>query len=314
MSERSEATTRRRDGDGARRSAPFFVVGAQRSGTTLLRLMLHSHPDLAVPFESDFIPRFHDRLDEYGDLEDRENLERLLADIADNPFVDRGDLLSDPDWFLEQDIRSYPELVDAVFSRYARREDKRRWGDKTPGYVTDLDVLRDLFPACQVIHLVRDGRDVALSLRSVSWGTDHLLRAAEDWRWKTMLGHKMGRMLGEKDYRLVRFEDLVAEPEATLRDVCDFLGEPYSGRMLTYHERASDHLPEGSRSWHTSVLGPPDPSKIFTWKREMADPDRHLFERVAGDALETFGYESGDANPGLVAKLRALRYELRERL
>lgn len=313
MSEISEATARRSVGAGARGDDPFFIVGAQRSGTTLLRLMLHCHPELAVPFESDFIPRFHDRRDEYGDLGETENLERLLADIADNPFVRKGGLLSDPDWYLEQDIRTYPELVDAVFSRYARQEGKRRWGDKTPGYVTDIDVLSDLFPGCQVIHLVRDGRDVALSLRRVSWGTGHLLRAAEDWRWKTVLGHKMGSVLGE-DYLLVRFEDLVAEPEATLRGVCDFLGEPYSGRMLTYHEDASDHLPEESRPWHTSVLAPPDPSKIFTWKREMLEVDRVLFERVAGDALEMFGYERGGGDPGLLAKARALHYEISERL
>src|SRR5215469_8258471 len=114
-------------------SAPFFVVGAPRSGTTMLRLMLDAHPELAVPFESGFIVDFYRRREEYGNLSLRQNAIRLLHDIGEHPMVRRGGLISDPDAVLEQPVRTYRDLVDAIFRAYARRQGKARWGDKTPG-------------------------------------------------------------------------------------------------------------------------------------------------------------------------------------
>lgn len=286
---------------------PFFVVGAQRSGTTMLRLMLDSHPLIAVPFESGFIVDFHARLAEYADLALPSSRARLLDDIARHPLVRKGNLVPDPQAVLDSVPRSYAALVDAIFRTYAAREGKARWGDKTPSYVTDIDVLRRLFPRCRVVHLVRDGRDVALSNRNVDWGIRSLPRVASDWRWKTVLAHKVGALLGD-DYCLVRYEDLVREPAATLARIADFLGVAYDACMLRYAEHGEARMPVDSLRWHRNSVRPPDVELVEQWKARMRASDRILFEQCAGDALALFGYPLERRASTVASRLRNLYF------
>src|SRR5436305_2721066 len=101
--------------------APFFIVGAQRSGTTMFRLMLNQHPELAVPFESGFITIFYRRLGEYGDLTTEENVRRLLGDIADFPLVIKGGYIEAVEAVLAHPIASYADLVNPIVKLYLRR-------------------------------------------------------------------------------------------------------------------------------------------------------------------------------------------------
>ncbi len=196
---------------------PFFVVGAQRSGTTMLRLMLNSHSRIAVPFESAFLCQYSN-LVQYGDLKNKSNTEKLLQALAEEPLTKKGKIIQEPKAILAESIETYSDLLTAVFQQYARRRGKVRWGVKTPAYVTEIDQIWRLFPHCKIIHLIRDGRDVALSYRRISWGSSHTPRVAADWRWKVMLGHKMGEMIWAS-YLEVHYEDLVRSPEATLSGV-----------------------------------------------------------------------------------------------
>jgi hypothetical protein len=272
------------------RETPFFIVGAQRSGTTMLRLMLTNHRNLAIPFESAFIPFFYQRAMQYGDLSSRNHAAALLNDIAERPHVKKGGLIPDREAVLSYPIKGYADLINAIFDVYAKSKGKRRWGDKSPGYVAYLDVLWSLFPGCRIVHLVRDGRDVAISLRSISWGARNLPMVAADWRFKTMLGRKMGAFLGEH-YLEVRYEDLVLKTEETLRTICAFLREPYDENMLIYYETAETEMPKESMKWHRNSVRRPDSHMVYAWKRRMSRADRILFEQVAGFTLEVFGYE-----------------------
>jgi len=297
---------------GASRSGPFFIVGAQRSGTTMLRLMLNSHPNIAIPFETGFMTDFYPRLGGYGDLAQRSNLERLLGDIGEYHKVKQGKLIEDRDAVLGRPIAGYADLIDAVMSAYAARKGKPRWGDKTPFYVTELDTLWRIFPGCRILHLVRDGRDVAISQRSVGWASTSIPRLAEDWRWKTVLAHKVGMVLGDH-YREVRYEDLVLDTEATLRTICDFIGEPYDAAMLDYHAEAAGEMPEQSMKWHKSSVKAPDADKVFAWKRQMTVADRILYQDIAADALEIFGYEREDLPRTMGSRLKGVYYCLMKR-
>jgi hypothetical protein len=274
--------------------------------------MLNRHSNLLVPFESGFIPAFYYRLGEYGNLADKENARRLLTDIAEFPLVKKGMHIRNPEAILARSVDSYASLVDAIFMTIAKAVGKNRWGDKTPSYVTEVDVLWKLFPGCQVIHMVRDGRDVALSNRNLAWGFRSLPRAAQDWRLKTIIGHKVGSVLGEH-YLEVRYEDLVQGPEATLRRICEYLGEPYDPGMLTYHESASAEMPEESLAFHQRSISAPDPSLAFAWKRSMSMPDRVIFEQIAGDALDLFGYERERRRGSLSSRLMGLYYATLQR-
>lgn len=294
---------------GAKNPPPFFVVGFQRSGTTMLRLMLNSHPNCAVPFESGFVTAFFDSSDDYGDLGVLDNRRRLLDDILGCSWVARGKLIEDPNSVLEYPIASYADMVDAIFTEYAKRREKTRWGDKTPGYITEIDILMKLFPDCRILHLVRDGRDVALSFRRISWGSANIPRVAQDWSWSNVLASKMGALLGDQ-YLEVRYEDLVLNTEPTLRLVCAFLGEPYDEAMLGYHVDGGAEIPADSAQWHESSVKLPDRDKVYEWKRVMSVADRIIFEEVAGDALELFGYKRENRSRTLGSRLRSLHYAL----
>ena len=286
---------------------PIFVVGAQRSGTTMFRLMLNAHPRISIPFESGFIPSFYKRLSEYGDLSLKENQATLLRDIADHPLMKKGKLIQDVEQLSSLPISNYADLVTAIFSNYAQSKRKARWGDKTPSYVTELDIIWKLFPGCKVIHLVRDGRDVALSMGAMDWGSKNLIRLAQEWVWKTTLGHKMGSLIGD-NFLEIRYEDLILETEATLKKVCSFIDEEYKAEMLSYHNSARDEMPSESIQYHKTSVSRPDQSKVFGWKTKMSRTDRIIFEDVARNALTRFGYEIENQRFTLGAKLKQIYY------
>lgn len=288
-------------------SKPFFVVGSQRSGTTMLRLMLNQHPNIAIPHESGFITVFYPKLAGYGNLAFRQNQEKLLDDICEYHLVKRGQHVPDRAAVLAHPIADFADLIDAIFSEYARSRGKARWGDKTPYYTTDMDVLWRLFPGCRFIHVIRDGRDVALSLRKLEWGSKSIPRLAADWRWKTVLAHKIGAVLGEH-YLEIHYEDLVMDPEGKLREVCRFLGEAYSPAMLEYPSTSERIVPRESLKWHRQSVRAPDPTKISEWKYKMSRSDAIIFEQIAGSALEQFGYETLKIPTSLGSKLMNLYY------
>ncbi|MDZ7829171.1 MAG: sulfotransferase [Halofilum sp. (in: g-proteobacteria)] len=297
-------------GDRESRQPPFFIVGAQRSGTTMSRLTLTEHSRLSVPFESVFDPRFLPaEAGIWRPVRSGTRWQGCLMTSSPITGCARAELVPDPQLVLDQEPRSYPALVNAIFSAYARLQGKERWGDKTPGYVADLDVLNELWPDCRVVHLVRDGRDVALSLAGVSWGSPDLMRNAANWRWKTVLGRKMGTMMGER-YLEVRFEDLVREPDRSLRRVCDFLGEHYEPGMLHYPASAHAAMPEQSLQWHRTSISTPDQSRAFEWKRRMSLADQIVFDEVAGDALDLFGYTRVQRRHTIRSRIRFARYAL----
>ncbi len=295
-----------------RYGAPFFIVGAQRSGTTMLRLMLNQHSELCVPFETVFIPEFYDRIPDYQGPGGETRIEELLDDIIADPWVRKGDLIPDREAVLDKRPSDYAELVDAIFRTFAERQDKEIWGDKTPTYVEHIDVLDRLFPDCRVIHLVRDGRDVALSLSGISWGSRNLVRNAAEWRWKVVMGRKMGNMLRDR-YLEIPYEKLVAAPGETLASVCGFLGVPFEEEMLAYPDAAAAAMPEKSLKWHRSSVSAPNPDKVDVWRTKMDASDRIVFDQVAGDALESFGYERVQSKPTWASRIRYARYALRGR-
>jgi len=290
--------------------SPFFIVGFPRSGTTMLRLMLNSHPRIAVPFESDFIPKFSRRLDAYGDLGSAPNMERLLRDICMNSFVINGNLIPDPRSVLALRPRSYAELVDCIFESFARRHGKVRWGDKDPDNLKDMDLLWQLFPGCKFIHIIRDGRDVVLSLRGLDWGSRNLPRTARRWAQHVTLARHVGNVLGADHYLEVRYENLVRDACGELMRICRFLGEPYDQGMLEYHRDSERWIPDDSLKYHRASVRAPDPMKVQFWRKQMDFADQVIFEQEVGEVLDELGYERSNAKVRLSSGFRNAYYAL----
>jgi hypothetical protein len=297
---------RRADG---RPPAPF-VVGVGRSGTTLLRLMLDAHPELTIPPETHFIPDLIDVAEERGATP-----ELLLEVIVSERHW--GDFGLDRDELLER-LRAADQLTaaDAIrsfFSLYAEREGKPRWGDKTPIYVTSMRKIDRTLPEARFIHLIRDGRDVALSRAKRSLRDPAPpAKVASNWKKRILRARRQGRKLGH--YAELRYEDLVLDTEPNLRRICEFCELPWDAGMLDYHRRAEGRLEEMARDLpaegerltrpgtermqaHALTREPPNPEAVSRWRTRMSDEDRAAFEAVAGDLLADLGYEVS-SSPG----------------
>lgn len=301
--------------DGIRGVETFFIVGFQRSGTTLLRLMLNAHPDIAIPHDSAELWPSYARLatTTYRGLRAAGDVRRMIDDLLREPRIcawqtalPRESLLADP---LPS---NFPEVMQRFHLVYARAHGKVRWGDKNTGTLIELDRLNAEFPNCQIIHLVRDGRDCALSHRDYMYGYENVLRVALEWREQVTLCHKMGAMLPRERFYELRYEDLLTDSSRALSDLCDFLRMPFSPLMLEYHHHFEDHVPEERRALWPLLNRPPLVSNAFKWKSLMAASDRAVFERTAGELLRSFGYETSGI-PATDGRLLELWYLVHSR-
>jgi len=293
--------------------APIFISGTQRSGTTMFRLMLDAHPEISIPFETGIITNYCFKVSEFGDLDQDDNLRSLLQAIRNEPFVARGELV---DISYEEitpllKARTLAGLVDALFGANARRKGKAMWGDKTPD--EDVKTLHHLFPNATIIHLIRDGRDCAVS-RVRRWGARSIPELAHGWCFKVNSTRQAGRLYGDR-YREIRYEDLVRSPETVLRKVCSWIGVSFDPVMLDYYKHATERMPASSvKLHHETSVKPVDPNKIGMYKDQMSRSDRLAYERVAGALLKELGYEV-EADVGLLGKMQIrlaeIRYALR---
>jgi LPS sulfotransferase NodH len=289
-------------------SAPIapmpFVVGANRSGTTLLRLMLDAHPQLAIPPETFFVPNL---IELYAEGEP--SREEAIALIESRPeFADFGLERDDLAAAAEERPNTARGVITAFYSLYAMNQGKPRFGDKTPGYSGSMRAIEGVLPEARFVHIVRDGRDVALSVMSRSLKERTVPELAKRWKRRIKRTQQQGAKV--EHYLEIRYEDLIADTEAELRKVCDFLELEWDEAMLAYHERASERmaemsgelegagekrdLPEGYRAqMHAATSQPPDPNRLYKWKREMDPAATEAFEEIAGELLNDLGYDTG---------------------
>ena len=275
----------------------------------MLRVILDRSPGIAIPDESHFVPQLAHRhrtpvqVDEF--VEDLRRLPTLVRWRLDVDGVAR---------LLRQGMTS-GEAIGAVFAAYALEHGKPRWGDKTPAYMRYLGLLERLFPGALYVHLVRDGRDCALSFLGMpdeastrSWAhPEDVPGFACQWVTEVRAARKLGRRVGAERYLEVRYEDLVNEPAAVVERVCAFASLPFQPAML---EPEKVELAE--KPHHRRLLEAP--SKGRDWRDELSAEDASAFEEVGGDLLEELGYELSDpahARSTAKAQLRLRWYRAR---
>ncbi|HEU4803382.1 MAG TPA: sulfotransferase [Solirubrobacterales bacterium] len=296
----------RKSGDSARPPVPF-IVGVGRSGTTMLRLMLDAHPDLAIPPETHFVPELIDAID--GGATPEQAAATMTA------VRQWGDLDTDPAdvvarWRQLERFESGPALR-AFYEMYAERQGKPRYGEKTPAYVKSMVKIEGALPEARFVHVIRDGRDVALSRWKRTLGDKDPAPAgqvAETWQRRIRRAQRHGRKVSH--YLELRYEDLVTDTEPNLRRIAEFLELPWDAAMLTYYENAAERMAEMARDLpatdgkptrpgeermqaHAMTQKPPDPSAMYRWKEKMSPEDVAAFDAAAGELLADLGYEVG---------------------
>jgi hypothetical protein len=296
-------------------TGPIFIVGFQRSGTTLLRLMLDAHPVIAIPLDTVGLwSRWEERLDRYGDLGTAINRQRLVTDLTADERIRLWEPALSPSVVLALwSDASFPGLIDAFYRAYAQSHGKSRWGEKDPGNMLRIPRLAHWFPKAQFIHIIRDGRDACLSQVEQDFGFNDVLPCAEAWREQVWWVRNLGAILGHLRYHELRFEDLVAAPEAQLRGICDFLGVPFSKDMLLYHQNVEAAVPASKRHLWPMLTKPPQKSNTERWKTRMTRAQRLCFEKRAQSVLREMGYETLKEKPagGYLVEFGSLLRRLR---
>lgn len=282
---------------------PFFV-GCGRSGTTLVRAMFDSHPDMAVVYESSFVSTLVRQRRRYERPEGFDRT-RFLADLTTHfAFDTLGTSAPDVARALEDDPpQTTADAIRRVYGDYARRQGKHRYADKTPMYVNVVPVLADAFPEARFVHIVRDGRNVALAYMSVPWGPMRVVDATLYWKRNVERGRRAGHRLGPGRYREVTYERLVHEPEQVLAELCPFLGLDFDPAMLRYFDRADQVLASIDNPQHHRGLSMPVTKGMRDWRTGMDSRDVCAFELLAGKVLTGMGYERSAEQPSL--RLRA---------
>ena len=179
---------------------------------------------------------------------------------------------------------AYRAALEAPYLAYAAQHGKPGWGDKTPYYIGHLDELRRVFPEARIVNLVRDGRDVALSLLRVPFGPANVWAAAHQWRDAVDAGERAAERLGD-DLLTVRYEDLVAAPETAIPAVCEFLEIGYRPEMLAVEESPPELIAAGQEAWFRELYGGISANSVGKWRRQMSRSDIALFESIAGAEL-----------------------------
>lgn len=278
---------------------PIFIVGMNGSGTTMLADCLENSPELyAFPRETRMVPWLIEHLDDFGDLKSPENLQRLLDRFCE--FHDIKTILKKKLALQAVNEPTLNGVLNAVYGHLAAQQGKPRWIEKSPMNVQFMLQIAEHLPSAKFIHIYRDGRDVAQSNQR-RWHKNPYLTM---YRWKQVVrqGKKDGKVLGSDRYFEVKYEQLTCEPEATMRNICAFIGINYQPQLLQSSMPFVNSV-FGNRAGAKTGMIVPTGQK---WRKYFSPRQIAALEKIGGLLLADLGYEpnnvSGDSNLSLIQK------------
>lgn len=271
---------------------PFFIVGSGRSGSTLLRMILSSHPVVSIPPETWYIlPLVKEfPLNSQLTIKEVQGVVEIITShyrwpdfqIDSNIIKERARELNKP--FLR-------DVISLVYEHYLQKENKLIWGDKTPPYIQCVKELNILYPDAKFIHLVRDGRDVARSFQGKRWAGRWLY--GNTYEWKESIQYYLNYMQEDvsKKFINIKYEDLVLNTEDTICNICNFVGLKYSESMLDWMSTVENKIPKREAKIHKKLFRKPEKSDVFRWKNEMSLREVFVIESFLSDELKKMDYE-----------------------
>ena len=260
-----------------RNNAPFFVVGSGRSGTTLLQSILNGHSRLYIPPETHFIEALAAGLP-LSDPLTAEQVQDAVDRITTHwrwsaNKIDSSELLAEA---VALDRPRMADILNIIYQQHLRRTGKPRWGDKTPRYIRYVPQILAIYPDARFIHLIRDGRDVAISMANVNWGPSYDRDFA--WARAVRLGIDYRNAPFAQRILEVRYEDMVHDLEATVRRACAFIGEEFEPSMLDWHRQIDAGLSTGDHRLHGKLYQPILPDAVGVWRSKLTTTENFLIE------------------------------------
>ena len=288
----------------------LFIIGNPRSGTSLLRIMMTSHPNVTIPPESGFVQWWYDKYKNWDESNatDRKKIKEYLTDLRSSKKIETWTLNFNELYSLikRKKPANYSELSKLVYIQYSKQkynsEPPEFIGDKNNYYLHHLPLLDEIFPKAKYLHIVRDGRDVACSYKKTqtlntsseyrpNLPTD-ISEIAEEWTKNNKKILEFFSSFKKDRSYLLKFENLIKHTKEELKEICKFLNLDFSPRMLEYYKmnRKENLEPEETLDWKKKTLDPPDPSVLKKYRQELNESEIKEFEKIANNLLRELGY------------------------
>jgi hypothetical protein len=274
---------------------PIFMIGMQRSGSNLLRLMMNQLNEIASPHPPHIMQRFQPLLEHYGDLSADDNFYQLAEDVCRlvelNPVSWEGVSLDRDEVISRCREKSLAALHGAVYDLCAEAWGAHTWCCKSLANINYINEIEKCFDNPKYIFLYRDGRDVALSFRKAVVGEKHMYHIAKGWAKVQEIGLGLMDKIGPGRLITVSYEELTANPAAAGQRLCEFLGVAYTDGMLEFHNSDEAQRAASSSTLWDKLTQPVMQNNTRKFLRESSEDDIRIFESVAGHVLDSLGYE-----------------------
>ena len=262
---------------------PIFIGGAGRSGTTLLRVILDSHPNIACGPELKITPIIASWWQET-----RTQYAQLISEYVPDPVaIDKA----------------FGALIITLLDNYRIKGGKIRIAEKSPHNILVFNQLHTIFPNSPLIHVIRDGRDVVASLLTMDWMqpdgkpvpyTRDVAEAAKYWKQCVLTGRKFQAYAPEHSacYFEIKYEEIIDKPEDTLRPLFAFLREPWNDGVLDFHLKEHSLANESSAAQVRKKLYT---SSCKRWKKDLSPEQLAIIKPIISETLILLGYEHDDS-------------------
>jgi hypothetical protein len=280
---------------------PIFILGNPRSGTSLLRLMLHSHSEICIPPESHFFLWLEEK---YG-IWNFQDLDSYLDDLHNATKFETWSLnrVELTDYLNNLVPESYAELTSLIYKFYALKENKepRFWGDKNSLWIDKLPKIMQYYPNAFIVHIIRDGRDVACSYKEINLKNvkspyapnlpNEVSEIAETWNLNNIALENFLKSVPKSQYVQIKYEHLLTSPKTTLQKVLEPLElKITSGQLEYYLKNKKDIEPEEFFNWKEKLVQPPDTSNIGKYQTILSKKEIYIFNNIANHSLLKYNY------------------------
>ncbi len=274
------------------------IIGTQRSGSNLLRLMLNQIDEISAPHPPHILQRFYPLLPHYGDLSNNQNFKILVDDVCRlvecNPVEWTGIFLSRDEIIQECRHRSLIEIFRVIYELKANADKARFWACKSMANIQFANALEESGIRPFYIHLYRDGRDVACSFKKAVVGEKHVYHIAHQWRRNQELCIALNEELGTSRVLNVRYEDLIKKPEDELQRIGVFLNIEIPAKVFDFYKsEESQKTAVAGKMWE-NVRKPIQKTNSNKYKKELTELEIAIFEKEAGATLKKLGYICDD--------------------
>ncbi len=281
---------------------PIFMIGIQRSGSNLLRLMLNELPELAAPHPPHILQRVMPLVPRYGDLDRKKAFSQLVDDVCrlveSNPVPWEGVVLNRENVAARCRKPNLVAVFGAVYDVMAEAWGAKTWCCKSLANIYYLPEIKDYFTDAKYIYLYRDGRDVATSFSKAVVGEKHFYHIAKEWNEAQQLALNFRKQVPAKRFFNLSYEDLTTETERAVRALCEFLGVRYKPSTLEFYKSSEAKRAASASDLWENVTHPVMKQNSRKFLKEAREEDIRIFESVAGSSMDSLGYERLFAKKG----------------